>query len=171
MQFSDLVHDRYSVRSFKPDKVEQEKLDVILEAGRVAPSAGNKRPHKLIVVQSEEGRGKVDKAADVFNAPLLIIACIDASQAGVRDDGRNYADVDNGIIVDHMMLQASALGLGTLWIGGLEPEILKEEFCIPDSYEPLSILAIGYADGKPLSREEHAKKYKSLDEFVSYETL
>jgi nitroreductase len=171
LQFADLIHDRYSVRSFKQDKVEREKLDVILEAGRVAPSAGNKRPHKLIVVQSEDGRKKIDEAADAFGAPLLIIACIDSSQAGIRDDGRNYADVDNGIIVDHMMLQASALDLGTLWIGGFEPGILKEAFNIPDSYEPLSILAIGYVDGKPLSREEHTKKYKSLDEIVVYETM
>jgi nitroreductase len=172
MAFSDLVATRYSVRKYQAKKVEKEKLQVILEAGRVAPSAHNIRPIKMIVVQEEEGLDKVKKAANAYGAPLLIIVCGDTKMAAVRPaDGKSMMDVDTSIVTDHMMLQAYDLGLGTCWIGAFDPEIIKEEFHIPDHLEPINLLAVGYASGEPISIEAHDKKRKPIEDIVAYETL
>lgn len=167
MKFSKLVTDRYSVRKYEHKKVEEEKLLQILEAGRVAPSAKNRRPIKLIVVQEEEGLNKIKKASNVYGAPLVIIACGNVNTAARR----NLVDVDTSIVTDHMMLQACDLGLGTCWICAFDASVLREEFNIPDYLEPINILAIGYASGQPISPEEHDKVRKSIQEIVAYETL
>jgi nitroreductase len=172
MNFLELATNRYSVRKYEAKKVEEEKLLQILEAGRVAPSAKNRRPIKLIVVQQEEGLTKLKKGTNIYDAPLAIIACGDINAAAVRPaDGRSLVDVDTSIVTDHMMLQAVDLGLGTCWICAFDPEIIKKEFNIPDHLEPINILAIGYASGEPISFAQHDKIRKTLQEIVAYETL
>jgi nitroreductase len=172
IKFLDLVINRYSVRKYEARKVEEEKILQILEAGRVAPSAKNRRPIKLIVIKEEKGLHKLKKGANVYEAPLVIIACGDVNAAALRPaDGRNLVDVDTSIVTDHMMLQASDLGLGTCWICDFDPVIIKNEFNIPDHLEPINILAIGYASGEPVSLDQHDKIRKSLKEIVAYETL
>ena len=172
MEFSNLVADRYSVRKYEEKKVEEEKLSAILEAGRVAPSAHNSRPIKLIVVQSEEGLGKIKKATNSHGAPLVIITCGDTKTAAVRPaDGRLLVDVDTSIVTDHMMLQACALGLGTCWICAFDPQSIRKEFHLPDHLEPVNLLAIGYAADNPLSPEKHDQRRKTIAELVAYETL
>jgi nitroreductase len=157
---------------YEAKKVEKEKLQAILEAGRVAPSAHNSRPIRMIVVQEEQGLNKIKKAANAHGAPLAIIVCGDTKAAAVRPaDGKTSVDVDTSIVTDHMMLQAYDLGLGTCWIGAFDPKIIREEFHIPDYLEPINILVIGYASGEPISPEEHEKKRKSIEEIVAYETL
>lgn len=172
MEFSNLVTDRYSVRNYEAKKVEEDKLKAILEAGRVAPSAHNIRPIKLIVVQSNEGLTKIKKAANAHGAPLVIITCGDTKTAAVRPaDGRSLVDVDTSIVTDHMMLQAFDLGLGTCWIGAFDPKIIREEFKIPDYLEPIHLLAVGYSAGEPISQEKHNERRKSINELVAFETL
>ncbi|MDK2813707.1 MAG: hypothetical protein PWQ08_962 [Clostridiales bacterium] len=172
MEFSSLVADRYSVRKYEAKKVEEEKLRAILEAGRVAPSAHNSRPIKLIVVQSEEGLEKIKKATNAHGAPLVIITCGDTKTAAVRPaDGRPLVDVDTSIVTDHMMLQASALNLGTCWICAFDPQVIRKEFNLPDYLEPINLLAVGYAADEPLSSEKHDQRRKSINELVAFETL
>lgn len=106
-----------SVRSYKNQKVEPEKLEQILEAAHVAPTAANLQPVHLIAVQSEEGLAKISKAAGIYNAPLAIIVCADHNKAWVRPfDQKQTGDIDASILTDHMMLQATELGLGTVWV-------------------------------------------------------
>lgn len=172
MEFAKLVTERYSVRQYTARKVEEDKLKTILEAGRVAPSAHNSRPIKLIVVQSEEGLEKIKKTANAYGAPLVIIACGDTKAAAVRPaDGRSLVDVDTSIVTDHMMLQAYDLGLGTCWIGAFDPKVIRKEFNIPDYLEPINLLAVGYAEGEPISPEKHDQRRKSIDELVAFETM
>ncbi len=167
-----MVAERYSVRQYEEKKVEEEKLNAILEAGRVAPSAHNSRPIKLIVVQSAEGLAKIKKTANIYEAPLVIIACGDTKAAAVRPaDGRPLVDVDTSIVTDHMMLQACALGLGTCWICAFDPQSIRKEFNLPEHLEPVNLLAIGYAADKPLSPEKHDQRRKTIAELVAYETL
>lgn len=172
MNFLELVKGRYSVRKYESKQVEAEKLQQILAAAHVAPSGLNKQPVKLIVVQQEEGLNKVKKAANIYDAPLIIIACGDHNMAGViHFNGKSVVDIDTSIATDHMMLQASALGLGTVWICGFDPAVISKEFALPDYLEPINILAIGYAAGEPASPDRHAVTRKALSEIVAYEKL
>ena len=133
MDFINIAKKRHSVRSYTSQKVEPEKLEQILEAAHVAPTAANLQPVHLIVVQSEEGLAKISKAAGIYNAPLAIIVCADHEKAWVRPfDQKQTGDIDASILTDHMMLQATELGLGTVWVCYFKPDVLREEFQLPD---------------------------------------
>lgn len=170
MNFLDNAKKRYSVRSYKSLKVEQEKLDLILEAAHVAPTAANLQPVRLIVVQEKEGLAKIEKAANIYNAPLAVIVCADHSTAWTRPfDKKQTGDIDASILTDHMMLQASELGLGTVWVCYFKPDILSQEFNLPANLEPVNILVIGYADEEPADPDRHRKTRIPLDTLVAYE--
>lgn len=172
MNFLDNAKKRYSVRSYKSQKVEQEKLDLILEAARVAPTAANLQPVRLIVVQEKEGLEKIEKAANIYNAPLAVIVCADHSTAWTRPfDKKQTGDIDASILTDHMMLQASELGLGTVWVCYFKPDILSQEFNLPANLEPVNILVIGYADEEPADPDRHGKTRIPLDTLVAYEKI
>lgn len=167
MDFLQLAKKRYSVRKYESRKVEEEKLLQILEAGRVAPTGANTQPQRFIVIKEEKGFNKLKKAANVYNAPLAIIVCEDHNISWKRPhDGKDIADIDVSIVTDHMMLQAQALGLGSVWICYFDAKIIREEFNIPENMEPVNILAIGYAAGQPASPDRHDKQRKSLKELI-----
>lgn len=170
MQFLDLAKSRYSVRDYTNDPVEEEKLLKILEASRVCPTAANFQPQKLLVIKSQEGLDKLRKAVNVFNAPLAIVVCGNHSEVWKRPyDGKQVLDIDTSIAADHMMLMATELGLGSVWICYFKPDVIKKEFNLPEDVEPISILAIGYAAGEAASPERHDKARKPLSEIVVYE--
>lgn len=172
MSFLDLAKKRYSVREYQSKKVEEDKLLKILEAGRVAPTGCNKQPYRLIVVQEEKGLEKIKKAANIFGAPLAIIVCGDHNSVWKRPyDGKKIVDIDTSIVTDHMMLQATELDLGSVWICYFKPEVIKEEFNLPDYLEPVNILLIGYAKGDSASLDRHEKLRRPLSDLVSYESL
>lgn len=175
MDFLTLAKKRYTVRSYKKQKVEQEKLDAILEAAHVAPTGGNCQPQRLIVVQEAEGLTKIAKATNIYGAPLAIIVCSDTNATWTRPfDGKKLTDIDASIVTDHMMMEATDLGLGSVWICYFKPDVLKAEFEIDDGLEPVNILAIGYADTSNdpvLSPDRHTKMRKPLSSLVSYEKL
>lgn len=172
MDFLDLAKKRFSVRKYQQKEVEKEKLEKILEASQVAPTAANKQPQRLLVINNTEGLEKIKKAANIFDAPLAIIVCADKTEAWVRKfDQKNTIDIDASIITDHMMLQATELDLGSLWICFFEPTILKKEFNIPENLEPVNILAIGYLDGKIQSSTRHNLVRKPISETVVYNSF
>ena len=169
MEFLDLAKKRYSVRKYQPRKVEEEKLLRILEAGRVAPTAANMQPQQLIVVRETEGLEKLSKAAKIYSAPLAIIVCGDHNKAWKRPyDGKDTVDIDTSIITDHMMLQATELGLGTVWVCYFKADVVKEEFGLPENIEPVNILVIGYAEGESASPDRHDKARLPLKDIVVY---
>lgn len=171
MDFLQLAKKRYSVRRYETRPVEKEKLDRILEAGRVAPTGANRQPHRLIVVQEASGLERLKKAANVYGAPLAIIVCADHSVSWKRHyDGKDVADIDSAIVTDHMMLEATELGLGTLWVCHFNPEVLKKEFNIPANVEPMSILGIGYAADAAQSPDRHERLRLPYEDFVFYES-
>jgi len=171
MDFLQLAKKRYSVRSYQPRQVEQEKLDKILEAARVAPTGANRQPHRLIVVREAAGLDRLKKAANVYGAPLAIIVCADHGVSWKRSyDGKDVADIDAAIVTDHMMLEATQLELGSLWICHFNPDVLRSEFNIPGELEPLNILALGYSAGEAMSPDRHEKMRQPVEDFVSYES-
>lgn len=172
MSFFELVKTRYSVRNYTAQKVEDDKLAQILEAGRVAPTAANRQPQRLVVVKSEEGLQKLAKAAKIFNPPLAIIVCADHNGVWMRSyDRKSTVDIDASIVTDHMMLQATELGLGTLWICAFDPKVVCKEFNLPEDVEPINILVIGYACGEAKSPDRHATERKPLEETVWYDSF
>lgn len=172
MEFLELAKKRYSVRAYQPRAVEQDKLTKILEAGRVAPTAANCQPQRVIVAQEKAGLDKLGVAANLYGAPLALLVCADHAQAWTRPfDGKQTADIDSAIVTDHMMLEATALGLGSVWICYFDPEKLRTAFDLPAHLEPLHILAIGYAADKPQSPDRHSLTRKPLQDTVSFESL
>jgi nitroreductase len=172
MDFMEIAKKRYAVRKYSSKAVEKEKLMKILEAGRIAPTGANKQPQRMIVIQEEEGMEKLKKCANVYGAPLAIIICADHNVTWKRPfDDKDIADIDVSIVTDHMMLEATELGLGTVWICYFDPEVLRKEFNIPEGVEAVNILAIGYDAGESLSPNRHDKLRKPLESMVVYETF
>ncbi|MGN0594176.1 MAG: nitroreductase family protein [Hominimerdicola sp.] len=169
MEFLSLANQRRSIRAYKPLKVEQEKINLILESGRIAPTAANLQPVKVLAVQSEENLAKLGKSANIYGAPLALIVLADHSSAWTRPfDKKQTTDIDASIVTDHMMLQAESLGLGSVWVCFFKPDVLKKEFDIPENFEPINILAIGYSAE---NNDVTEKQRKSIESFVAFEHL
>ena len=167
MEYLDLAKRRCSTRAYTEQAVEQGKVAAILEAARVAPSAANLQPVRLVIVDDEPGRARLERAANAYGAPLAIIVCADRSRAWRRPaDGKSTADIDASIVADHMMMAATDLGLGTVWICWFDPDALAQAFGLPEHLEPVCILAIGYRDEPAKSPERHATERIALDELV-----
>jgi nitroreductase len=167
MEFLDLIKARYSVRKYKSEPIEEEKLNIILEAARLAPTAHNQQPFKLIVVKTEgneENLKRIYPANFFVEAPIIICACAILEEGWTRDDGKNYTEVDTSIVMDHLILAATNLGLGTCWIGKFDLKAAREVLNIPKNILPLVFTPIGYPDDKP-----RPKKRKNIDEIVRYE--
>lgn len=172
MDFLEIAKKRYSVRNYSDRKVEAEKLDKILQAAHVAPTAANLQPVHLIAVQEKEGLEKIGKSANIYGAPLAVIVCVDHDKAWVRPfDNKQTSDIDASILTDHMMLEATELGLGSVWVCYFKPDVIRKEFHLPDSLEPVNILAIGYSNKEAADPERHSKTRIPVEELVSYEKL
>lgn len=172
MDFLEIAKKRYSVRSYTSQKIETEKLDKILQAAHVAPTAANLQPIHLIAVQSKDGLEKIGNAANIYGAPLAIIVCADHSKAWVRPfDKKQTTDIDASILTDHMMIEATELGLGSVWVCYFKPDIIKKEFGLPDNLEPINILAIGYSNEEAADPERHSHTRIPIKALVSYEKL
>ena len=169
MEFLKLAEKRCSVRKYSSKPVEDEKLNMILEAGRIAPTAANFQPVKVIAVRNKESLEKLGKAADIYNAPIALIVLADRSKAWTSPfDKMQTTDIDASIVTDHMMLEATSLGLGSVWICYFKPDILREEFSIPENLIPVNILAVGY----PSEDNQKSPKIRNpIDSFVCYEKL
>ena len=167
MQFQELVAARYSVRSYKPDPVDNDKLQQVLEAARLAPTAANRQPFQLIVVHTEGRQAELRRIYDrewFVEGPLVVCACGIPTQAWVRRDGKSYLDVDVAIAMDHLILAAANVGLGTCWIGAFDAVAAREVLGLPDDVEPIAFTPLGYPDDQP-----RPKRRKPPAELVRYE--
>ena len=169
MEFSELIKQRYSVRAYKPDPVEGEVLNQVLEAGRLAPTAANRQPFQLIVIHTagrEAELRRIYKRDWFVQPPLVVGICSIPTQGWVRrEDGKNYTDVDVAIVMDHLILAAANLGLGTCWIGAFDPAAACEVLGLPDGVEPIAFTPLGYP-----ADQLRPKKRKPLSELVRYES-
>ena len=166
MGFLELAANRYSVRSYKSDAVEADKLQQVLEAARLAPTAANRQPFQLLVVRTagrEQALKRIYGREWFVEAPIVICACGIPDQTWVRQDGKNYNDVDVAIVMDHLILAAADLGLGTCWIGAFDPDAAREVLELPDGVEPVAFTPLGY----PADRLR-PKKRKDLSDLVRY---
>lgn len=175
MNFLDLVKSRCSVRKFKDKMVEEEKLKYVLEAGRLAPSAGNRQPWYFIVLQQSKLKAEVIDTYLTYqksfakDVPALIVICGDHNQAWRRRDGKDHCDIDVSIAIDHMMLAAAEVGLGTCWIGGFDSMQCHKILNLPLHMEAIALLPIGYPENVPSS--VLSKNRKALEEVVFWDKL
>ncbi len=167
MDFHSLIKKRYSVRAYRSDPVEKEKLEQVLEAARLAPTASNRQPFRIVVVRTEGRQEEMRRLYDrdwFVEPPILICVCAVKSEAWVSRGGMNYVYVDVAIVMDHIILAATDLGLGTCWIGAFDKDEAREAFNLPDDLEPVVMTPLGYSADQPEPRER-----RSIEELVRYE--
>jgi nitroreductase len=170
MDFVQLAKSRYSSRKYKQLSVEDDKLNYVLEAGRISPSAANYQPRFFVVVRGENIKNiHTCYHRDWFKtAPMCIVLCSDHSKSWKRGDGKDHADIDIAIAADHITLAATSIGLATCWICNFNSKKLSEVLNLPDYIEPVIILPLGYPDDSP-DIERFAGKRKTLNEIVVLE--
>lgn len=167
MDFSELILKRYSVRAYKSDPVDDEKLMAVLNAGRLAPSASNRQPFQIIVIHT---KGREKELLSIYDrdwfvqAPILLCICATPSKAWARMDGKEYLGVDIGIVTDHLILAATEVGLGTCIIAAFDEGNARNVLSLPDDVDPMLFSPLGYPADVP-----GIKKRKNLDELVRYE--
>jgi nitroreductase len=152
MEFYEVIESRRSVRAYASEPVEDEKLDRVLNAARLAPSAANRQPVRFYAIRDTELRSRLLEAYSqqwFVDAPVIICACARPADAWQRGDGKNYADVDVTIAMDHLILAATAEGLGTCWIGAFKADKLREVLDLPEGLEPVAMTPLGYPAAKP----------------------
>lgn len=176
MSFFELAMKRCSIRSYQDKPIAPEQLQAVLEAGRLAPTGKNHQPQRLLVVQSPEGLEKIAKATltkNAYSAKAAIIVYADVNDCWIRSfDSHCIYEIDASIVTTYMMMEATEQGLGSLWVARFDPKILKEEFHAPESYIPVAILCLGYAEPQAVkSSERYKTERKPLSETVWYESF
>jgi nitroreductase len=168
MEFLDLVKERHSIRKYLNKPVEEEKLAKILETARLSPTAANRQPQKIYVYRSEAALQKIRSFTKMaFNAPLVLHICYDNTVSWNADHfGQPEYEsgiMDASIVTSMMMMEATDLGLGTLWVRGYNAEEIEKEFQLPENIKSVCLLLIGYKDERVSPGET---RRKALEETV-----
>ncbi len=168
MTVEDAIKNRYSVRSYSVKPVEEEKIKELLEAARLAPSAGNRQEWRFVVVTDEQARKELAGAAAgqmfVGKAPCVIACCADTDFHKMTCGQLTYP-IDVAIAIDHITLRAVELGLGTCWIGAFYEEEVKKILNIPEKIKVVELITLGY----PESVAQRPKKRLNPEQVVFYE--
>lgn len=175
MAFSNLTLSRYSCRDYQDRPVEDEKLAQIIEAGRLAPSACNNHPTRVLVCDTPALKVKAAKAAhhfakdgSVFGAPVVLLVCAKEKDAWTRKyDSMNAAQIDSTIVTDQMMMQAVDLALQTCWVCHFDPRIAISEFDLSQDTYPIHMLTVGYAADAIASPEKRAERTIAKENFLN----
>ena len=171
MDFKDLAQRRYSVRSYLPTPVEQSKLIKVIEAALLAPSAVNFQPWKFVVVTDPDLLVKLQSCyhRDWFkSAPACIVAIGDHDKGWRRPtDDKDYTDIDVAIAIDHLMLAATEIDLGTCWICHFNADKCAEIFGLSPNLEPIAMIPIGY----PSVETFPEKRRKTLEQMVFWNSF
>lgn len=169
MSFMDLCRERYSVRKYDDRPVEEEKINQILEAGRIAPTACNYQPQRVYVIKSAEARARVASVTRMtYGAPVVLLVCYDVNESWKntpRTFGEDYdgGEMDACIVGTQMMYMATELGLGTLWARGFNARQIHDVMGLPENIRVSFMLDVGYpAEG---SVNRHTTR-KSIQETV-----
>lgn len=169
MDFREVIRNRYSCKKYSDRAVEPEKLENILEAGRLAPTAKNLQEQHIYVVQSEGALAKIDELTPCrYGAPVVLAVAFDRNNVftypgGKRDSGAE----DATIVATHMILAAADEGLDSCWINFLDPEKTAEALGLPENEEILMLMDLGYAAEGAGPLPNHDSR-KPLSETVSY---
>lgn len=159
MDFLELTKQRYSCRSYKPTRVEQDKMDYVMECVRMAPSAVNHQPWRFRIISDATGLKKICQCYNrewMATAPTVIIASIVHDEEWVRSDGKHHGDIDIAIAVEHLCLAAAEQGLGTCWVCNFDAVTCKQLFGLGANEEAAVLIPIGYPADEPKEKTRKA---------------
>lgn len=171
IDFLELARNRYSERFFDSRPIEQDKLDRILEAGRIVPTACNYQPQKFYLIRSEEGLAKLRTVTHFhYNAPLMILVCYDIREVWTNPSDRYYRNYNSGeqdasIVATTMMYEAEELGIHTIWIRGFDSKTVVDTFGLPDYMVPVMMLGLGYPNERAKANAWHYRR-RPIEDFV-----
>ena len=167
MEFIDVINKRYSVRGYLDKEVEKEKLEYVLKAATIAPTGVNAQPFKVYVIDTKKNK---DELAKIYGAKWFVEAPYVLCVVGLIDkawtrpwDGKNIVDIDATIVMDHIILAATDVGLGTCYIGAFKADRAKRLLDLDENEVPVLFTPLGYPDAEPRDTPR-----KELDEFVVY---
>jgi len=167
MEFFDIINKRYSMRGFEDKPVEQEKLDKVLEAARLAPTGVNFQPFKIIVIDTEKNKEELSKIYPqkwFVEAPYVLCVVASKDKAWTRKfDGKNIADIDATIVMTHMILAATDQGLDTCFIAAFKPDEASKFLNLDEEWEPILFSPLGYGNAEPRNTPR-----KPIEELVIY---
>ena len=168
MDFSQLAQARYSVRKYDSRCVESEKVEQLLRMVQLSPTSVNFQPQHVYVIQSAEAMEKLRLCTPYsYGAPLAFLMCYDRRRCWYHPNtGKPSGALDASICLTHMMMQAADLGLGTLWVNGYDPNLLRQQFSIPEIYEDTAILFVGYPREASRPARLH-EQTRALNEMVT----
>jgi nitroreductase len=171
MEVLEAIRKRHSVRAYMAQEIPAEKLDMVLEAGRLAPSAGNIQPWHFIVVTNQQKRNMLSKgrfAKFLRESPVVIVGC------GDRTASPNWYKVDTAIALQNMVLTATSEGLGTCWVGSFDENQVRTLLGIPEKFRVVALLALGYPREELdlVTKVLHLfRRKRKIDKIVSLETF
>jgi nitroreductase len=171
LEVFEAIQKRESIRSYGPTPVPSEKLQRVLEAARLAPSAGNIQPWHFVVVTNQQKRRLLSKgrfAKFLAESPVVIVGC------GNRASSPNWYAVDTAIALQNMVLTATSEGLGTCWVGSFNETQVKRLLGVPEKFSVVALLAVGYPhEGLDLgSKVLHLfRRRRKIDKIVSLEAF
>jgi len=168
MDFYEVIRNRRSIRGYEPDPVPEAALERIKEAVRLAPSACNRQPWHFLVISDTEMREKIYQcypSAWVKSAPLIVVACGNPESAWHRLEGNSAVDIDLGIAMEHLVLAATAEGLGTCWICAFDVNKMTETVGVEEPWRALAITPLGYPKEAPraLQRKEMSEIFPAVE--------
>lgn len=171
MTFLELARERWSVRKYSRQPIEEEKLRAILEAGRVAPTACNYQPQKIYVAKSREARAKLASVCRcTWNAPVILVVCYDLDRTwkSKLEPGYQSGETDASIVCTHMMLEAWEQGIGSCWVGYFKPQRVAEVLGLPENVRVSALLTLGYAaeDAEPLELHSSFRDFEDTIEEI-----
>lgn len=170
MDVLEAIRTRRSIRKYQDKPVEEEKLNKVLEAARLSPSAANFQPWDFIVVKERASKERLSAAYPrpwFSTAPIIIVTCATPKKAWKRSDGEEFWKVDAAIAVQSMTLASTAEGLGTCWICAFDEKKAKEALGVPESVRAVIMMTLGYpaeqkdnvTDRKPISQIVHHDRW------------
>ncbi len=165
-----LLYERRSVRRFKEDDVDDTTIIELLESANSAPSAGNLQPRDFIIVRDPEIKADLSRAAlnqrFISRAPVVIVvvANFPRSMNTYGERGYLYAIQDCSAAIQNLLLAATAMGLGTCWVGAFDEEMVSQILDLPDYTRPMAIIPVGY----PADRG-HRTGRKKIEELIHRE--
>ena len=168
-----LLSNRYSVRAFSDMQLTDDELAALLKAAQLSPTAKNRQPFRLCVVQSPKGLAGIDEATRCrYGAPTVIIGAYDkdVSCKGLGYETGDFGDIDTTIVLTNIANAATALGLGSCWVGAYDPSVIRKHFNVPENYVLVDMMMVGHPaeDAEPNPR--HTQR-EPIDALVCRETF
>ena len=165
MNFEDVIRNRFSTRSFKDEKISKEQLDKILEAGRLAPTAKNIQPQKVYVLDSDDALNKINECSPcIYGAKTVLLVCSDKEIAFHKENYSTY-EMDACIVATHMLLEATNVGVDSVWVEMFDNNKVKSLFNIKE--EPICLIPLGIRTDDYVQSPMHSKR-KDINEIVEY---